>query len=89
MKKNHSFAAQYPYLAHWIEDYGQMQIGIIDDKHQLMLMDKYDLVYEAAIGDTLDEALEKAEKYVRASIASDYFEEERIEVLEEVYKNRD
>jgi hypothetical protein len=83
-----TFAQTYPYLAYWIEDWGYMQIGNdVDFPYGkfLMLIDQGGTCYQGDAEKTLDEALEKAERYVR-EIESKRFDKATKAELEEEYK---
>lgn len=61
-----SFAAQYPYLTYWIEDWGKMETTNGDWGHpRIRLIDEGGTCFENYDSKTYDEALVKAEKYLR------------------------
>ena len=83
-----SFAQTCPYLTYWIEDWGYMQIGNNYDFPYgsfLMLLDQGGTCYEGDAEKTLDEALQKAEKYLREE-ESKRFDKESREALEAEYR---
>lgn len=87
-----TFATQYPYLNHWIKEWGYMQIGNdynFLEMHFLMLLDEGGTCYEGDATDTLEEAFEKAEKFLRTVEFPDRFDKPTIATLEAEYKNRD
>lgn len=86
MKRN-SFAQQYPYLAYWIEDWGEMQTTNGEyNNSRLMLMDEGGAYYEDEGSESIDEAFAKAEKYLREVEFPDRFDQETIDSLEEDYR---
>ena len=86
MKRN-SFAQQYPYLAYWIEDWGEMQTTNGEyNNSRLMLMDEGGTCYEDEGSESIDEAFAKAEKYLREVEFPDRFDQETIDSLEEDYR---
>ena len=89
MKKKQPFVTQYPYLAHWIANWGYMQIGLNEDSSSLMLIDEEDMIYEEVIDETIDRALKKADKYIKKFVAPDHIDDETMAALEEDTKNSD
>ena len=88
-KPSKSFAETYPYLAYWIEDWGYMQIGNdYDFPHGkfLMLIDQGGTCYQDDSEKTLDDAFQKAEKFLRKVDFPKRFDKEIIDSLEEDYK---
>jgi hypothetical protein len=87
-KPTKSFAAQYPYLTYWIEDWGYMRIGNDYDFPYgkfLMLLDQGGTCYQGDAEKTLDEAFEKAEKFLREVDFPERFDKETIDSLEAEY----
>jgi hypothetical protein len=83
------FAQTYPYLTYWIEDWGYMQIGNdVDFPYGkfLMLIDQGGTCYQGDAEKTLDEAFQKAEKYLREVDFPERFDKETIASLEEDYE---
>lgn len=87
MKKN-PFSRQYPYIAYWVENHGYLQLGIDDDSPIdafLLLVDAGGNCYEDEDSESIDEAFQKAEKYLREVEFPDRFDQETIDALEEDY----
>jgi hypothetical protein len=85
MKK--SFATMYPYLAYWIEDWGEMETTDGEyNRSRLTLIDMGGTRYEDKGSKSLDEAFEKAEYYLRNELFPEIFDQETIDSLEEDYK---
>jgi hypothetical protein len=86
-KASKSFSKQYPYLAYWIEEWGQIQITNGKEDSWLILIEEDNICYEDAGSKSIDEAFKKAEKHIRKVEAPDNFDSETIDILEENYKN--
>jgi hypothetical protein len=85
-KPTNSFAAQYPYLTYWIEDWGEMETTNSDwGNPRIRLIDEGGTCYEDYASKSSDDALVKAEKYLR-DVESKRFDKETKAVLEEEYK---
>ncbi len=84
-KPTKSFAQQYPYLTYWIEDWGEMQTTNGDYDSRLTLSDEGGTCYEDDDSKGIEEAFEKAEKYLR-EVESARFDKESREALEEDYR---
>lgn len=82
-----TFAAMHPYLAYWIEDWGEMQTTNGEYQSRLILLDEGGERYEDDGSQTIDEAFEKAEAYIRHELAHELFDQESIDALEEDYQN--
>ena len=90
MKKKQTFATQYPYLNYWIEDWGDMETTNGDwNRPRIRLIDMGGTCYEDYDAKSHEEALEKAEKYLREVEFPERMDKETIAELEEEYKNRD
>jgi hypothetical protein len=87
MKKSTKHIAQnYPYLAYWIEDWGKMETTNGDWGHpRIRLIDEGGACYEDYDSKTFDEAVVKAEKYLR-EVESKRFDKATKAELEEEYK---
>lgn len=84
MKKK--FEELYPYLAYWLEDWGEMQTTAAQYGHsRIMLTDEGGVCYEDQNSRTFDDALQKAEAYIR-EVESERFDQASIISLEEDYK---
>jgi hypothetical protein len=87
MKKSATFAQTYPYLAYWIEAWGEMQTTNGDYRNSLLtLLDEGGTCYEDEGSGTIEEAFAKAEKYLRAIEFPDRFDQETIDELEADYQ---
>ena len=87
-KPNKSFSETYPYLTYWIEDWGEMETTNGDwGRPRLALIDMGGDVYRDYDSKTHEEALQKAEKYLREVDFPSRFDKETIEALEEEYKD--
>lgn len=76
-----------PYLDYWIEDWGEMETTNGDwGNSRLTLLDMGRTVYEDKGSKSLEEALEKAEKYLREMDFPSRFDQETIDALEAEYK---
>jgi hypothetical protein len=80
------FHKQYPYLAYWIEDWGEMQTSGGGHHPYLCLVDEGGNVYTDWETSDRTEALKKAEKYLREVDFPSRMDKETIESLEEDYK---
>ena len=63
------FSLLYPSLTHWINNQGYMQLGIDDDSpisSLLTLIDAGGVVWEDETSETLDEALQRAEEFLKS-----------------------
>lgn len=80
------FYATYPYLAYFIEDWGEMQTSGGGHHPYLCLVDEGGNVYTDWKTSDRDEALKKAEKYLREVDFPSRMDKETIESLEEEYK---
>jgi hypothetical protein len=79
-------AQNYPYLAYWIEDWGEMETTNGDWGHpRIRLIDEGGTCYEDYDSKTSDEAMVKAEKYLR-EVESKRFDKATKAELEEEYK---
>ena len=86
--KRKTFSENYPYLGYWIEDWGEMETTNGDWGHsRLTLIDMGGTVYEDEGSQSHDEALEKAEKFLREVDFPNRFDKETIDSIEEDYKN--
>ncbi|MCU0328745.1 MAG: hypothetical protein MUE53_07120 [Chitinophagales bacterium] len=66
MKK--TFSKLYPYLGWWLDNQGYMQLGYDGDAYEsaiLWLIDEGGEIYRDEESTSIDEALKKAEKFVR------------------------
>ena len=87
--KTQPFSTQYPYLNYWIEDWGEMETTNGDwNRPRIRLIDEGGTWYEDYESKSHEEALQKAEEYLRSKEGR-RFDKETIEALEEDYKNRD
>lgn len=87
-KKKQNFADQYPYLGYWIEDWGDMETTNGDwNRPRIRLIDEGGTWYEDYESKSHEEALQKAEEYLRSKEGR-RFDKETIAALEEDYKNR-
>ena len=87
-KKTQPFATQYPYLNYWREDWGEMETTNGDwNRPRIRLIDEGGTWYEDYESKSHEEALQKAEEYLRSKEGR-RFDKETIEALEEDYKNR-
>lgn len=87
MKKRKSFAELYPYLDYWINDWGEIETTNGDWGHsRLTLLDMGGTVYQDEGSKSHEEALKKAENYLREVDFPGRFDQETIDVLEEEYK---
>lgn len=91
MKKPTKHIAQnYPYLAYWIEDWGEMETTGGDWGHpRIRLIDMGGTCYEDYTSESSEEALQKAEKYLREVDFPERFDKETIADLEKNYPTRD
>jgi hypothetical protein len=80
------FAHQYPYLNYWKEAWGDMETTNGDwNRPRIRLIDEGGTWYEDYESKSHEEALKKAEKYLR-SIEGRRFDKETIAALEEDYR---
>lgn len=87
-KPNKSFSEIYPYLTYWIEEWGEMETTDGNwNRPRIRLIDEGGTCYEDYDSKTHEEALVKAEKYLREVDFPSRFDKETIEALEEEYKN--
>ena len=87
-KPNKPFTQQYPYLAYWIEDWGEMETTNGDwGRPRISLIDMGGDVYRDYESTSHNKALEKAEKFLREVDFPSRFGKETIEALEEDYQN--
>lgn len=85
--KQTNFSQQFPYLDYYIENWGEMETTNGDWGHsRLTLLDEGGTVYEDKGSTSNDEALEKAEKFLRSDYGPQCFDKESIVALEEEYK---
>ena len=88
-KPNKSFSETYLYLTYWIEDWGEMETTNGDwNRPRIRLIDEGGTWYEDYDSTSNEEALQKAEKYLRGAEGR-RFDKETIEALEEEYKDRE
>lgn len=81
------FAHQYPYLAYWIEEWGEMETTNGDwGRPRISLVDMGGDVYRDYDSKSHDEALAKAEKFLREVDFPERFDKETIDSLETDYK---
>ncbi len=81
------FSESYPYLAYYIEAWGTMETTDGEwNNSRLTLLDEGGIVYEDKGSDSHDEALDKAEAFLRNEYASEYFDQASIDDLEEDYE---
>jgi hypothetical protein len=86
-KPSKSFTEQYPYLAYWIEDWGEMETTNGDwGRPRISLIDQGGDVYRDYESKSHDEALMKAEKFLREVDFTRRFDKETIDSLEEDYE---
>jgi hypothetical protein len=86
-KPTKSFSEQYPYLAYWIEDWGEMTTTNGDWGHpRIALIDMGGDVYRDYESKSHDEALAKAEKFLREVDFPERMDKETIAALEEDYR---
>ena len=83
--KKQLIAKQYPYLAYWIEYWGEMETTNGQYSSLLTLLDEGGTCYEDKNSKTIDEAFEKAEKYLR-KVESKRFDQDIIDSLEANYQ---
>jgi hypothetical protein len=70
------FAKSYPHLDWWIHNQGWIEIG--EDEHSsswIRVLDEGGLCWEDENSKTLDQALEAAEKFLKAEISERFGEE--------------
>jgi hypothetical protein len=81
-----SFSQTYPYLTYWIEAWGEMETTSGDwGNPRIRLLDDGGTCFEEYDAKSHDEALEKAERYVR-EVESKRFDKATQAELEEEYK---
>lgn len=84
--KRKPFQQQYPYLAYWIEDWGEMTTTNGDcGNSRLSLIDEGGDCYQDYDSKSHDEALQKAEKWLREVDFPERMDKETIDSLEEDY----
>ncbi|NJL77406.1 MAG: hypothetical protein HC892_22600 [Saprospiraceae bacterium] len=84
-----NFELQYPYLDYWINDWGEMKTTNGDyNQSRLTLLDMGGTCYQDKGSSSHQEALEKAEQYLRTVDFPARFEQELIDEIEEVYQTR-
>lgn len=89
MKKKKTFSTQYPYLNYWKESWGEMETTNGDwNRPRIRLIDEGGTWYEDYASKSHEEALQKAEEYLRSKEGR-RFDKQTIASLEEEYKNRD
>jgi hypothetical protein len=79
-----TFSKQYPYLAWWLNHQGYMQMGYDGDAYEyalLWLFDQGGTVWQDDESETFEEALAKAEKYVREVDILDKYGKETLEKI--------
>lgn len=79
------FSTQYPYLTYWIENHGYIQLGPDDDSLSdafLTILDAGGVCWEDADAASVDEALQKAEEYLRTEEFPNRFDEAVIRKIE-------
>jgi hypothetical protein len=87
MKKRKPFADLYPYIDYWINDWGEMETTNGNwGRSRLMLIDEGGTAYQDEGSKSHDEALVKAEKFLRTVWGPDCFDKETIVALEEEYQ---
>ena len=87
MKYKFTFSQTYPYLAYWIECWGEMQTTNGEyGNSRLALFDEGGTCYEDEGSDSIEEAFAKAEKHLRETEFPDRFDKETIDELEADYK---
>jgi hypothetical protein len=80
------FAQQYPYINYWREEWGDMETTNGDwNRPRIRLIDEGGTWYEDYDSKTHEEALQKAENYLR-SVEGKRFDKETIAALEEEYR---
>ena len=85
-KPTKSFAQTYPYGTYWIEDWGEMETTNGNwGRPRLSLIDMGEDVYRDYDSESHEEALVKAEKYLREVDFPARFDKETIEALEAEY----
>jgi hypothetical protein len=84
--KKKYFAQQYPYLSFWRDEWAEMETtdGAYGQA-RIRLMDEGGTCYEDYKSKSQEEALQKAEKYVREVEAKRCFDKETIAELEAEY----
>ena len=83
---NKSFSQTYPYLTYWIEDWGEMETTNGDwNRPRIRLIDESGTCYEDYDSKTHEEALVKAEKYLR-EVESKRFDKATRDSLEADYQ---
>ncbi len=85
------FSQKYPYLTYWIESHGWIQLGSDDDSPSdslLSILDAGGLCWEDEDSTSVDEALQKAEEYLRTEEFPDRFGEEVIREIEAMRKKK-
>lgn len=84
--KRKPFEEQYPYLAYWIEDWGEMTTTNGDyGNSRLSLFDEGGDCYQDDDSKSHSEALQKAEKWLREVDFPARMDKETIDSLEEDY----
>ncbi len=87
-KTTKDFAKQYPYLNYWREDWGEMETTNGEwGKPRIRLIDEGRTCYEDYTTQSKDDALVKAEQYLRKVEFPARFDKETINDLEDDYKN--
>lgn len=88
-KKPKKSLSSYPYLCYWAEDWAEMETTNGDyNQSRLTLLNEGGIVYEDKGSQSLEEAFEKAEVFLRGE-GSMFLYKEDIEALEEEYKELD
>ena len=83
------FPTDYPYLHWWITNHGYIRLGIDDNSFSdsmLMILDAGGTCQEDEDSDTVEEALAKAEEYLRTGETPDRFGAETILEIEATIK---
>lgn len=81
MKK--SFSKLFPYLNYWVENHGYIQLGSGDENEGfLTIVDDGGVCWEDEDSKTIDQALAKAEKYLKEVEFPERFDDETIEEIE-------
>jgi|GEM_PF-1417868 len=85
------FSTDYPYLNWWMNNHGYIQLGNDDDSYSdsiLLVLDAGGTCWEDENSDTVEEALGKAEEYLRTEEIPDRFDPEVIREIEATLKKK-
>lgn len=85
------FSTDYPYLHWWITKHGYIRLGTDDDgfsDSMLMILDAGGTCWEDEDSDTVEEALAKAEEYLRTEEIPDRFDPKVAREIEATIKRK-